>query len=919
MGYIDLSPNDWDRIEAMLESAFTPAQLSAVVQTRFPDLHRHVPWREPFATISHRLTDVANRRGLLVDLLRAATAKLAADPLAYRPDLADLAEELASRPTTTPPPEEQADARVPIRHTLPPPVPDFTGRAADIEKLVSHLRTAGPVAGIRGMGGIGKTQLALAVAQQLRDDYPGQVMFELQPGDAPLAPDAVLGRVIHAFQPDLKLPADLEELQHICRGILVSRRGLLLLDNALDAKQVKPLLPPPPGWAIIVTSRARFPLAGGCLHDVDLLAPDEAVGLLGRMLSDGGRDDLAGEDLAPLAEACGRLPLALRLAAGYLTSYANRTLASYLSALGKARLKHLTAPDEQKPLRAVLGLSVDRLRETSAQAAQGWHDLAAFPAPFDALAAAAVWEMAEDEAEDALGRLVQQSLVEHDAGTYRVHDLLREVALETPLHDAVRQRHAAHYLAQGIAANELYLTAGGHLAGLHTLDQGLPHLLYAWQQLKEGDSPATLQWLSNFPGLTGAILDLRVRPIDRIAILQCATAAARKLGVRDQEAVHLSNLGIAYADSGQIERATDCYQQALAISRAFGDHRGESTHLGNLGNAYYQLGQIDRAIQYYERALALSQEIGDRRQEGICLGNLGLAHADSGQVKRAIDSYEQALAISREIGDRREEGSSLGNLGVAYWDLGQSSRAITYYEQALTISREIGDRSNEARWLGNLGITHAAQGQTERAIEFYRLALAIDQDIGNRRGEGIDLDNLGVAFEKLGQTSRAIEFYEQALAISQEIGDRRGEEHRLGNLGNAFLDLRRPERAIDHYEQALAIAREINDRRGETNALGSLGNAYADLGQLGQAIDCHERALVIAREIGDRHGEAKLCWNLGLHYHQAGALRHAAEVMEICVNYEREIGHPDAEADAEAVAAIRRQTEESEGEASRLA
>ena len=800
MGYIDPSPDAWDRIEAMLESAFTPAQLSELVYTRFPDLHRHVPWREPFATISHRLTDVANRREQLVPLMRAAASKLAADPIAYRPDLAGLAEELAGRPTTTPPPEEQADARIPVRHILPPPVADFTGRAVDLDKLLTHLHApadrTGPVAGIRGMGGIGKTQLALAVAQQLRDEYPDQVMIELQPGDAPLAPDAVLGRVIHAFQPELKLPADLEELQHTCRNVLANRRGLLLLDNALDARQVKPLLPPPAGWAIVVTSRARFPLAGGCLHDVDLLPPDEAVGLLGRMLSDGGRDDLAGEDLAPLVGACCRLPLALCLAAGYLTSYANRSLASYLAALGKERLKHLTAPDEEKSLRAVLGLSVDRLRQTSAQAAQQWRDLAVFPAPFDAPAAAAVWELAEDEAEDALGRLVQQSLVEHLVGEYRLHDLLREVALEEPLVDAVRYRHAAHYLRRAGEADILYQTAGSHILGLQQFDPYLPQLLHAWQWLKERDDAAALQWLSDFPGRTAFVLDLRVRPADQIALRLRAAEAAQALG----------------------------------------DRYGQGVQLGDLGNAYYSLGQVDCAIKNYRQALAIAREIGDRHGEGNHLNNLGLVYADLGQVDRAIACHEKALAIAREIGDHRGEGNRLGNLGLAYADLGQVNRAIDYLEEA--------------------------------------------------------------------------------LAIAREIGDRRGEGNRLGNLGLAYAELRQVDRAIDYHEQALTIAREIGDHRMEGNALGNLGLAYAELGQMNRAIQYYEQALAISREIGDRRGEGNHSWNLGDEYRKLGDLHRAVELMQVCVDYEREIGHPDAEADAEAVAAIRRQIEEEKGEES---
>ena len=324
---------------------------------------------------------------------------------------------------------------------IPRPVADFTGRTADIETLLAHLTSATvPIAVITGMGGIGKTQLAFAVAQRLSDAYPDQLMFELQPGGVPLTPEALLGRVIHAFQPELKLPEAAGELQGLYRSLLAGRRGLLLFDNAAHGGQVGPLMPPPAGWAAIVTSRSRFALDGGCLHDVELLPMEEAISLLQRMLSDGGRHDTDAAGLARLAERCVRLPLALRLAAGYLTG-TKRPLETYLAALDRARLKYLKDPGQdpegKQSVRAVLGLSVERLSQEAGELARRWNDLAVFAAPFDVAAAGAVWQVGEDDAQDALDMLCQRSLVEQDAGLYSLHDLLREIALEEPPADEV--------------------------------------------------------------------------------------------------------------------------------------------------------------------------------------------------------------------------------------------------------------------------------------------------------------------------------------------------------------------------------------------------------------------------------------------------------------------------------------------------
>jgi tetratricopeptide (TPR) repeat protein len=151
----------------------------------------------------------------------------------------------------------------------------------------------------------------------------------------------------------------------------------------------------------------------------------------------------------------------------------------------------------------------------------------------------------------------------------------------------------------------------------------------------------------------------------------------------------LGNLGLAYSNLGQVEKAIEYHEDALAIAREIGDRRTEGNVLGNLGNAYSDLGQVEKAIEYHEDALVIAREIGDRRGEGADLGSLGLAYSNLGQVEKAIEYHEDALVISREIGDRRGEGNRLGNLGNAYSHLGQVEKAIEYYENALTIGKEI--------------------------------------------------------------------------------------------------------------------------------------------------------------------------------------------------------------------------------------
>jgi tetratricopeptide (TPR) repeat protein len=750
-------------------------------------------------------------------------------------------------------------------HTLREPVADFTGREAEIDELVKALTAPDDcntalISGIRGMGGVGKTELALVVARALAPQYPdAQIMLELQTGDAALTPEVLLRQVIAAFAPGAKLPDSLAELQAIYRDVMRGKRGLLLLDNARDGAQAAPLLPPPKGWAVIVTSRETFPLDGGCTVDLDVLPLEKAIALARGILRTGKRA-AEGADVAKLAELCGRLPLALRLAADFLVIYKDWTISEYLKALEAERMKYLDVPGKQSVF-ASLGISVAQLEKDASEVARLWRLLGVFPAPFDRDAARAVWgdlvtperdmpkhlkgqardelkrrlsqrgyliaALVEDLARFTLSELLRRSLLDWDDAKqeYYLHDLLREYALTPPLPedwDAARRRHAAHYLEVGSAADDLY--ESNAVEGLRRFDAAWPHLQVAWGWMQTQADAA--HWLSDFDGGMSLILALRLTPRQRIRFLEVALDASQRLGDKQAQCVHFGNLGLRHA----------------------------------------ALGDPQRAIELYEQALAIAREINDRRREGATLGNLGNAYSAQGDPQRAIGFYEQALVIAREVGDRRGEGNALGSLGLAAHDLGDPKKAIDYYEHWLTITRDTGDR----------------------------------------RGEGNALVNLGNACAALGDARRATRSYNDALVIVREIGDRRGEGNALGNLGLAYAALGDPKRATGFYEQALVIACEIGDRRGEGNALDNLGSAYYTMGDPKRAIRFYERSLQVERGIGDRRGEASTCWNMGLLLEQQGDDARAAELMQACVDYERSIGHPDAEKRAAYVEEVRK-------------
>jgi tetratricopeptide (TPR) repeat protein len=765
---------------------------------------------------------------------------------------------------------------------LPPPPRDFTGRGEELKDLLAGFDRGATITGLRGMGGIGKTALAYALAEKLTGRYPdGQILVELRGTDpVPMTPAEAMARVIRAYHPEFKPPESEAELANIYHSALHEMKALLLLDNAADDGQVRPLLPPQ-GCGVIVTSRRKFSLAGLVPMDLDVLRTDKAVELLLKLWKPGAppsAEGLGDRDLQEIARLCGFLPLALRAAGSLLANSPDLSPDQYAKELRdeQKRLERIGKEGVDLDVESSLGLSYSRLKP---EAAAVFRILSIFPASFDAAAEEIV---CQDEGHKILRELVRWSLVEYQRsveegeGRYHLHDLVRifaagrlmEAGGEAARNDA-QQRHSEYFKDVLSSATELYRN-GGALSGLRKFDMERMNIEAGWawakRNLARNDAAASLcNSYLNWPYL----LNLRMHPRERISWLETALAAARKLKDKRMEGVHLGNLGLAYSDLGQPSKAIEYNEQALKISREIGDRRGEGQCLANLGNAYTALGQPVKAIEYNEQALKTAREIGDRRGEGQRLGYLGVAYVALGQPSKAIEYNEQALKISREIGDRRGEGANLGNLGLAYADLGQTGKAIEYYEQALKIAREIGDR----------------------------------------QGEGNHLGNLGLAYAGLGDPRKAIEYYVQALTIAREIGDRQGEGNHLGNLGNAYADLGDPRKAIEYHEQALKITREIGDRTNESIWLGNLGLAYADLGKPGKAIEHYEQALKIAREIGDRRGEANHCWNLGLEYERAGDLRRAVDLMTILVEFERGLSHPNAEKYAEYLENLRARIE----------
>jgi len=608
-------------------------------------------------------------------------------------------------------------------YQLPPPPRDFTGRERELSELLARVEQSSNLI-ICGLGGVGKSALALTLAERVKVGYPdAQFFLDMGGGsDRPLTVPGAMAQVIRAYYPSAKLPESRAETHGLYQSSLNNQRALILLDNAWGKEQVEPLIPPS-GCLMIVTSRRHFTLPGFFTLNLDTLSPGAASELLFKIAPRIG--DYADE----IAELCGYLPLALRLVASALAERLNLSPKDYVERLRGAK-------ERRDLVEASLSLSYEIL---TTELKRLWRQLAVFPESFDPTAAAAIWEMGASASLGALSELTAYSLVEWDEADsrYHLHNLLRlfaEIRLTDEERARIHKHHAEHFKDVAAAANDLYLRGGDELKqGIELFDLEWPniHAGHSWavEHAKQDDTAARLT--IEYPDAAAHLLNLRLSAEELLPWQEAALEMARAFKLPQSESQSLSNLGLIYATMGEISRAVECFEKALAIAREIGDRNGAGAALGNLGGAYLELGEFGKAIELLTQQLEIARETGDRRGQGNALGNLGRAYYAFGEVPKAVDAYQAQLSIAREIGDRLGEGAALGNLAALYVEL---------------------DRTLEA-------------------IEMFKEQLAIAFEIGDRRGEGVALFNSSLALNETGNRAEAIRLAERALSVFEEQRD----------------------------------------------------------------------------------------------------------------------------------------------------
>ncbi|GIG92216.1 AfsR/SARP family transcriptional regulator [Plantactinospora endophytica] len=792
---------------AVADAAENPLDESA--QARLVRVYRSMGQRDRALAVYHRTRQhLAEELGVTPgpELAAALSELLRAEPDPPLPP-----------PHQERPPTELAQSGRGIPRQLPAEVSAFVGRGAELDHLDRLLAGAGepgnrPVTVVVcGAAGVGKTAFALRWAHRARDRFPdGQLYLDLRGygTGTPLSALDALGYLCVALgRAEAELPVDTAGRAALFRTESAGRRLLILLDNAANADQIRPLLPGSGPSMVVVTSRDRLgglvALDGASRVELAPLPTSDAIALLGRLI--GGRVADDPDSASTLVEQCECLPLALRVAAELAASWPAESLASIVGKLADrhARLELLDAGgDSNAAVREVLSWS---LHHVDGVAALAFRRLALHPGPeFDGATVAALCELDDRAADRALAVLARSHLVEQRrAGRFRMHDLMRAYAeelsreLDVPAaRAAATERLLDHYFGGVCRARAvLYPTWHGYLPEPSTArTPSAPDLSDA----------AAVGWLDREQANLSAL---------------CAHAARngwprQAIGI----AVNLQR----HFEGGRYRNGLTVHAFALTAARDLGDDAAVAHLCTHIGEIHRLLGHYDVAAAHLREALSGHRRTGDVHGQARALSASGIVAERLGDHTGSIRDHQEALTLYRRCRDRRGEAGVLVNLGNAYSGQDEPKRAADAFEQAYAIFHDLAEPTGQAAALSNLGDVLLTLGEYTRAGERLTEALPLFESAGHRNGEAVVRTNLAQLKLRLGTPDAALDDLDTAVRIFQETGHRYGEASARNGIGEALCALGRRPEALAAHRAALAIATDTQDHDEQRRALTAL-------------------------------------------------------------------------------------------------
>jgi tetratricopeptide (TPR) repeat protein/DNA-binding XRE family transcriptional regulator len=736
----------------------------------------------------------------------------------------------------------RASGRV-VPRQLPMLVPGFIGRRDQLAALSQLLEDPGGTAVITAIGGtagVGKTALAVQWAHQVAAVFPdGQLYVNLRGFDPSGAP-VTTAEAVRVFLdglgvPAARLPATQDGQLGLYRSLMAGKRMLVVLDNARDAAQVRPLLPGSVTSRVVITSRNQ--LTGLAVREaarlmvLDVLSGAEARQLLRNRI---GEERLAAEpdSVTRLVESCAGLPLALCVIAARASMMPDLPLARIASDVAGQHSLDAFADegDLASDVRAALSWSYVRLEPAAARAFRlaGLH-----PGPrLDRFAIAALTGTTAEQAGRQLEVLASAFLMRRaEAGQYEMHDLLRSYAaelagdLETEqARQAALTRLFDYYLRTAALAMDLAYPAERHRRPKITpSDAEVPALVseaeaLAWLTAERASLVAIAVFAADrgWPGhaikfseMLHRYLDTAAQFSDAIALYNGALNAARRSGDPAAEAMVLLNLGGVELRQGRYEAGTSYYSQALLLLRREGNQPGEARALVNLGLTRLLQGNPEQGVDFLNRALAIYSTVGDQVGEARALGNLGLASLRQGRYAQAADYLRRSLDLSRRAGDKGGEARALTNLGEIELNRGNYRQAAGNFAEVLVLWRKQGDRISEADTLASLGLAELRQERYAEAGDCLQQALALFGKTGDVARQALAHNGLGEVLLATGQLAEARGQHAAALSLANRAGEKYEQARAHDGLARVHAANGATAQARRHWQEALTRYTEL--------------------------------------------------------------------------------------------------------------
>ena len=713
---------------------------------------------------------------------------------------------------------------------LPRDVASFTGRANELAELTTAAQ-AGGIWVIGGMPGVGKTTFAVRAARQLAARYPdGQIFLALHahtPGQHPVPPAAALANLLQTIGiTPAQIPPSLQARASLWRDQTAGQRLLLVLDDADDSDQVRPLLPATPTALVLITSRQYLTaLDDAQLISLGTLPPADAAALLARLATRPGvdPDDPA---ISQIARLCGRLPLALGMVARQLYHHPAWTPAELAADLTAARDRLALMHAEDLSVAAALDRSV---KDLTAAEQHMFRYLGLHPGTdIDAWAAAALAGVPLTEASrDLEGLYDHYLLVETARGRYRFHDLIRQHARTLADASPPADRDAA-------------------------ISRLLDYYLHTARTAARYLSP-------RLPGSPPASEPPDAQPItSREAALSFLNAERDNLHAAAVNAAATGRAGHATAipaamhaylrSQGHWDQALTLHHAAVRAARDAGSQLDQARALTDLGDIQYLTDDYPAAQATLTCALELYQGLGDRAGQASALTQLGAVQHATGNIPAATASLTRAVDLCQSLTDPAGEASALTELGALQHATGNTTAATASLTRALDLYAEAGSQLGQASALTQLATLHSAAGDHDAAAQHQ--ALELYRHLGDRLGEANALTSLGTIQHATGHNQAAEASHTRALQLYRDLSDRSGEAEALNNIADMLRHTAAPATARAYYERALTVATSIAAQREQARALEGIGWCHADEGNPVQGCGSLRRALAIYQRIG---------------------------------------------------------------------